>query len=389
MRYCILTNNNCNLNCDYCFQRGCKRNSTSISKEDVISFLNYIEKTNNDGRIIIDFLGGEPFLYKDVFCGIIDSTHNKINELTKNSYVSIFTNGTLCDDNIIQSILKIKNVRVVITQDISKNSPHRTCTAGKNYYDIIEGTIKKLKENNIKVVISKSIFSKSMILDYDNFLSKALEDDDFAISYAYATDVDSDFSYDDVLYMCDRFESFCNKNNIIRRTEKWNNLCCRVGLDYISSTFELDGESLPFIDKNDCLESCMPYINELAISPKGYVIPCSKALIIEDEFSNAHISTFNSSVIKNRFFKTFDDRKIEYEKCSSCKMNAMCNVCDIICSSNGEVLKKERKCERAKTIAQAQIDHAIKMMKKESQEKRNEIFEMFQKSFNVFELYNE
>lgn len=112
----ILTGNDCNLRCKYCYEHG-KANKVT-SKEDVKTFIEYFYKRDFDTGIFrrydniapkINFIGGEPLLHPDLIDYALSLIHeqNIKYDLTEGVIGSIITNGTLISISTdVQNLLK-------------------------------------------------------------------------------------------------------------------------------------------------------------------------------------------------------------------------------------------------------------------------------------------
>lgn len=137
----FIVTHQCNLRCSYCYQhnKGTQRMTLDIAKkcvdllfeEDMHGITGYISPETSDG-LILEFIGGEPFLEIDLISDIVDYFRKKAIELNHRwatKYrISMSSNGTLYHDEKVQRFL-IRNKGVVsigITLDGDKET-HDTC----------------------------------------------------------------------------------------------------------------------------------------------------------------------------------------------------------------------------------------------------------------------
>lgn len=105
--YQIMTNLDCNLDCEYCYERKYRARNTL---EDCVDFLDACFDRDKDvglEEVVIDFIGGEPFMYPKLMRGIIEHTLAKADaQHIPNVYFSVSTNGTLFTRRANQSIIE-------------------------------------------------------------------------------------------------------------------------------------------------------------------------------------------------------------------------------------------------------------------------------------------
>lgn len=142
----------CNLNCSYCYQT-CK-SSTRLKINDAKKFIDILlsdDTSRNDylnhsntSAIIIDFIGGEPFLEVELIDQIISYFLKKCIELNHpwmyNFMISVGTNGTLYFTDKVQKFLNKYKGRVSLAITVDGNKElHDSCRVfynGNGSYDI-------------------------------------------------------------------------------------------------------------------------------------------------------------------------------------------------------------------------------------------------------------
>lgn len=137
----------CNLKCSYCYQ-GCKTKKVmtkEVAKEAIDLLLSNKNNYINSKGVILDFIGGEPFLEIELMDYIVEYFKYKTLELNhswgKYYMLGISSNGTLYDNpKVKEFLLKNKNkVSLGITIDGNKEL-HDTCRLfhdGRPSYDIV------------------------------------------------------------------------------------------------------------------------------------------------------------------------------------------------------------------------------------------------------------
>ena len=149
--YTILTTNDCNARCFYCYQKCSEKlyMDTDVSNKVFEYMLNHIDKNI---KVNITWFGGEPLLNVNA----IDIIVNQLNK-NKISFTSnIVSNGSLFNNEIINRCNNLWNIKnIQITLDGTKNIYNKTKNYidDKNVYEKIIENISLLISNNINVSI--------------------------------------------------------------------------------------------------------------------------------------------------------------------------------------------------------------------------------------------
>ena len=142
----IILTYNCNLSCDYCWQRKAEYNRKSeMDKRTLKNLVQYIKKTNKNfmGTYSIGYMGGEPLLMFD----FIKWSYSYLKEhLSKKLSIRILTNGTIITQDMCE-FLKKNCITVIISLDGPKNINKRR----GNYDKVLNG---------INLLIRNGIFPK-------------------------------------------------------------------------------------------------------------------------------------------------------------------------------------------------------------------------------------
>lgn len=167
----------CNARCFYCYEKGVKQiDIFDGAKEKIISF---IKESSIVNEVHFIWFGGEPLLNVN----FIDELSKGLREEGINYASYIITNGSLLNDNIINSKLSFWNVKdMQITLDGTK----KVYESRKNYKNPREGEFYKVL-NTIRAVAQKGIFVNIRLnIDTDNridIINLLKEIDDIFFSY--------------------------------------------------------------------------------------------------------------------------------------------------------------------------------------------------------------
>lgn len=137
----------CNLSCIHCYA-----NSGKVSEKDLDTktILKIINKLSELGVLEVVITGGEPLIRKDIF---------KIMQHIKNKKIdfSLFTNGTLLNENKIKKLKKLKPRIIAISLD-SISPKVYNYIRGKDCFSKTIQNIKLLVKEKIPVRINTTIF---------------------------------------------------------------------------------------------------------------------------------------------------------------------------------------------------------------------------------------
>lgn len=157
----LVTNETCNLACDYCYEthKSNARMTKQIGK-DAIDFLfnkqklnGYLDDKESPG-VILEFIGGEPLLEIDLMDYIVEYFKFKAFEVgspwATNYMISFTSNGILFETPKVDQFLKRNKDRVSIGITIDGNKAlHDACRKfpdGSGSYDIVVKAVEKWKQ---------------------------------------------------------------------------------------------------------------------------------------------------------------------------------------------------------------------------------------------------
>lgn len=135
--------NQCNYNCKYCiFSSNYKKNPNELSTKECIKV---IDQLYENKFMYIKVTGGEPFLRKDIL--EILAYMSK-----KGMHVDISTNGSLINDNIINSLNTINLDMIHISLDGKDVFTHEMVRGKNTYFKTINGLKKMINLKKYKRV---------------------------------------------------------------------------------------------------------------------------------------------------------------------------------------------------------------------------------------------
>lgn len=158
----FVTTESCNLACTYCYQ--CDKNNTRYMSKEVAKTAveNMFNKTkmkkylNEDLHkcVILEFIGGEPFLNVDVMDFVVDYFRylaHKNNSVWANNYmINVTTNGTLNHTEKVKKFIEKNKERLSVSITIDGNKElHDACRVfhdGTGSYDVVYRNVKEAIE---------------------------------------------------------------------------------------------------------------------------------------------------------------------------------------------------------------------------------------------------
>ena len=119
----FIVTEDCNLRCKYCYVTH-KSSNARMTFETAKKFIDYIFKIkrNEQHAVILDFIGGEPFLEIDLIDQICDYFKIKAFELNDEWYwnyrINVCTNGVNYNAEKIQNFIKKNHMKLSVTISI-------------------------------------------------------------------------------------------------------------------------------------------------------------------------------------------------------------------------------------------------------------------------------
>ncbi|MEO0286479.1 MAG: radical SAM protein [candidate division WOR-3 bacterium] len=150
---------NCNMNCQYCFQKGIRKQKFTDIGQDIFldpgklyDFIeSYISKLSEIKRVNVVWFGGEPLLRKDV----IKNVSIELQDFFLNCYIEpsfeFITNGTLITDDFVEFARALRRKKFQITIDGWESSHDKL-----RHFNEKEGSFKIIIQNIAKILSDTS-----------------------------------------------------------------------------------------------------------------------------------------------------------------------------------------------------------------------------------------
>jgi len=166
-KYTILPTTGCNARCVYCFEAGFK--PETMTKETADQLLKYITETKKEGKIKLEWFGGEPFAAREIITHICQGLTDRGFEFDS----SIVTNGSLMSPEVIKEAVEVWHLEKA---QVSLDGKRKYYEERKNYYDkakytydLVLTNIENLAKAGVKINLRCNM-NEENLSDIDEFL---------------------------------------------------------------------------------------------------------------------------------------------------------------------------------------------------------------------------
>lgn len=361
-RITFILTRDCDNSCAFCYEHINKHNINHhiLKKEDIIKFVNFIvENYNFDYDFDITFIGGEPMLFKEfsIFFEVFNIfQENKIHINLVETYSNMLT---LSNEFIVlmQHISKLGiNTRVKTVCNVVDEFPNRIFgNKLTDFYNNIELLKKSVK--NIDIRANVCIVDFNMKKHYKTLLENNLK---YIIQKQYDKIKQVQFSEYILNYTFSQSDFYFFTNillNIISIYRKNTNTMCYWYDDMIiNKLIESSGlKWISFLLKSKHNEQrimrheCNPFINEIGISPGGFITPCSKFLDHLNICPNIYDTSLLTKLIKYNSVEIYNKNEDDCD-CGKCLLAHDCKGCKInpnecMINNNNQFIYPRNKCQ--------------------------------------------
>jgi len=314
----------CNLSCEYCFEKGNKK--TGIMTDEVEQKVVEFVKSQNPQFLSITWFGGEPLL---AFPRIL-SLSKKLSGTGIPFSSTMVTNGTMLTTNVINNLCHLNLERIQISMDGNKeDQDSRRCFKnGKPTFDLIINNIEKLLTNtniNIGIQVTVDHNNEEACYDLSRFISQKFPSE----------------------YHSNRIT--VTKNFVKDRTGMGASSGCYTNEDLINHDIESIKSGNP--DTISLPDTCLPCMHKTfasyAICPEGYLYKCMEHLGVPEEAIGS--LTDGKLSIHKLAEKMLGNDFLDSEECRNCNILPICGGgCPVDRSKVLKGLKKES-CSRYKS----------------------------------------
>ncbi len=302
----LIPNNICNLTCSYCYS-ALGRNNIKLSIENLDTALDwFIDKQRIDGDSISIFItgGGEPLSTWELTSHAISKARELTAERGLKLYISLITNGTLLDDDKIQ-FLKDYDCPIGVSFDVLEDIQN----SNRGKYNTVKRNIKKLLDNDMKVMINSTIIPSSV-----NRITEAVETvireypglAQYTVEPVTGTEL-----FGNPKEMRNFYNKFFDEYFIAKETAKRHGLKLRFTFD----------DSLRGVTSRHCP-------GKFALTPSGHISVCHLVSSMKEkrfqECIYGIVADGKVSINENKFNRLYEHNVFEYEECINCVAKWSC-----------------------------------------------------------------
>lgn len=355
----------CNLDCTYCFEkfkRTDRKMSTDTAQKILVNEFNNFKLHEPEGRLKVEFFGGEPLLQFDVIREITEWL--KENDPGVDYLLSVTTNGTLLDEKKKEWFVRNKDrIRIVMSVDGANNMQevNRGEKAGEVPIDFVRKTWPHI---HFKSTISRANLPHLA----EGLISLLQAGHIIAPNLAQGEDWKEG---DDVIYKKE-----------LEKLADWHLAHPDVEpMNFFSQPFFALLE--PHCHKTP-VKNCGTGTTMVTYDVDGTAYPCHMFVPI----------THGKWDIKEKLDKInfFDDESLIDESCKKCHMLRICKTCyGFDLKDRGSIKKRDKRACRMK-LAEAQIisDFQINWLMMQKQRRKLSPIELYalKGAIRCHELYN-
>lgn len=284
----------CNLDCVHCYV---KQNSPAENESTTEQILSYIDQSVEQGCLFMLLTGGEPLLRKD-FCEIYEHTKRK------GLLVTIFTNGTLVDEDMASFLADLPPFTVEISIYGATDETHDRITGVKGSFKKALKGFNLLKRHNLEVTL-KTILMTLNKDEIEGMIALAEQNHaKFRMDGAIFPRLNGDTS--PMQYRLTPREVVEREFLLPERTSDWRKFMDNVGK----------------LEPSEALYDCGAGVSCFHISAEGLLKPC---IMTQAPFFSLKTGSFRDGWKK---MTEILDKKPEPDyPCSSCENRLICDSC--------------------------------------------------------------
>lgn len=279
----------CNFKCQYCYED--YHNHYQLNEKTLVDSLEFMMNYGDRGKVLIDFLGGEPLLKKDLIYKAVAYIKDNYPEREVKYYIT--TNCSMMDDRFI-AFMKENHFTVRLSFDGNKETHdlNRVAKDGVSCYEKIFENIMKVKDSGLNFSVRMTVTENTIPYMFEN------------ICYLHEHGLDNICMIMDVyLKICDELKAEFEKQvgQILRY------YLAEAAAGRVFTIDQFDGKMFNMLcDFGNCFGMCDAGIGNFKIFPNGQIYPCGFLT------SNEKYCMSFSYTESNK--KVFDRLNLKFEK---------------------------------------------------------------------------
>lgn len=247
----------CNFKCQYCYED--YHNHYQLNEKTLVDSLEFMMNYGDRGKVLIDFLGGEPLLKKDLIYKAVAYIKDNYPEREVKYYIT--TNCSMMDDRFI-AFMKENHFTVRLSFDGNKETHdlNRVAKDGVSCYEKIFENIMKVKDSGLNFSVRMTVTENTIPYMFEN------------ICYLHEHGLDNICMIMDVyLKICDELKAEFEKQvgQILRY------YLAEAAAGRVFTIDQFDGKMFNMLcDFGNCFGMCDAGIGNFKIFPNGQIYPC-------------------------------------------------------------------------------------------------------------------
>lgn len=299
----VVTNENCNLRCSYCFAKK-KESNYVMDNNTILNIFNFINNYNIEfDKLSFKIYGGESLLYPETVIKLIDSLiEYKKNNINKIVQLILITNGTLYSNLVFDKIKEARKNNIhsslSFTVDFNKqiHNKYRKDKNGNDTFDLIVNNILKYNQEYGNNYSCQYVFNKECVEYIDD-----IENMQNLLKTNFYELIRTDYGYDNI--DIEKTKNFFNKIFELRTS---------------GNAYRLKWESDCNYSRNGFCGLGYAY---LSFMPNGDIYPCSKAY--HNNLDNLLLGNVNNKSFNYELQSIFKNMSMS-PKCQTCSSGHNC-----------------------------------------------------------------
>lgn len=163
--FTIYMTTDCNFRCKYCYENYEKY--YQLNEEKLIDTIEFIMNYGKKDKILLEFLGGEPLLKKDLIYKAVEYIHRNYSDRIVKYYIT--TNGSLLDDEFIKFMKKnLFTIRLSFDGNKKTHDLNRVAKNGRSCYENILKNIDNVKSSDLEYAVRMTVTENTVPYMYEN-----------------------------------------------------------------------------------------------------------------------------------------------------------------------------------------------------------------------------
>lgn len=251
----------CNFKCQYCYED--YHNHYQLNEKTLVDSLEFMMNYGDRGKVLIDFLGGEPLLKKDLIYKAVAYIKDNYPEREVKYYIT--TNCSMMDDRFI-AFMKENHFTVRLSFDGNKETHdlNRVAKDGVSCYEKIFENIMKVKDSGLNFSVRMTVTENTIPYMFEN------------ICYLHEHGLDNIAAkYDiDVLFNIVSSVGRAKENSEILTDMEHLDMNLKIVKYILNQGYEDKKIGGAFYQRVQVRNSCGGYGKVMAIFPEGDIYMC-------------------------------------------------------------------------------------------------------------------